>query len=155
VAFVNCYERGLINKSYYISLYTDYAALESVVDQDISKTAPVMRSFAEFAHRVHTKGIYHEDFNVTNVLYSQNGADYLFSLIDNNRMSFGKYKMNKAIHNLRRLTLGSDYFGVIAKAYAKASGEDELMVLKRLSSSRFGFMKRIRKKQFIKRVLRR
>jgi hypothetical protein len=155
VAFVNCYEKGLINKSYYISLYTDYASLESVVGQDISKTAPVMRSFGEFAYEVHTKGIYHKDFNVTNVLFAYDGGNYSFLLIDNNRMSFGKYKINKSIHNLKRLTLGADYFGIIAKAYAKVSGEDELLILKKLSSSRFGFIKKIKRKQLLKRIFRR
>lgn len=155
VAFVDCYEKGFINKSYYISLYTDYASLESIVNKDICKTAHLIRCFAEFAYEVHSKGIYHKDFNVSNVLFSKDGDNYSFSLIDNNRMSFGKYKLGKSLKNLRRLTLGADYFGVISKAFAKASGENELQVMKKISSSRVGFIKRIKRKQYVKGLIRR
>lgn len=154
VAFVNCYEKGLVKESYYVSSYTECKSLGSIVNQDISETTPVIRAFAEFAFDLHKKGIYHKDFNVSNVLFSRNENGFLFSLIDNNRMSFGSYSMEKAMSNLRRLTLGADYFGVIAKAYAKASNEDELVILKKLSLSRVAFMKRIRRKQRLKRILR-
>jgi tRNA A-37 threonylcarbamoyl transferase component Bud32 len=154
VAFVNCYNGLLLKNSYYVSLYTNYNALESVLHRGLEANTNIIKAFARFAYRLHKRGIFHKDFNVTNVLFYCKDGVYDFSLIDNNRMGFGRYSLLKGLRNLRRLTLNSEYLGVIASEYATACGQEEIKVLNILSYMRLRFIYKVLFKLKLKKALR-
>ncbi|MDD2584321.1 MAG: lipopolysaccharide kinase InaA family protein [Bacteroidales bacterium] len=155
VAWVNCYKNSLLNKSYYISLFTDYYPLEQLFEQSIYQNRDVIKEFARFSSSLHKKGIFHKDFNVTNVLFSTKNGELDFSLIDNNRMKFSNYSYSKGIRNMRRLTVDAIHLEVIAEGYAKEIGLEEPVVLKDLAASRAKFLKRYLFKRELKQKIRR
>jgi len=155
VAWINCYKNLLLNKSYYISLFTDYSPIEEVFAQPAHENSDFIRSFAEFSYSLHKKGIFHKDYNITNVLFSCNNRDLDFSLIDNNRMKFSRYSYMKGIRNMRRLTVETQHLGVIATEYAKQVDRDSILVLNNLTAARVKFLtKRIFKKKLKQKIRR-
>lgn len=142
IAWINCYKNYLLDKSYYISLFTDYSPLEKLFEQPINGNRDIVEGFAKFSYNLHKKGIFHKDYNVTNVLFSRNNGSVDFSLIDNNRMKFSPYSYSKGIRNMRRLTVDREHLQVIAEGYAKEINRESSVVLKDLADSRAKFLKR-------------
>lgn len=154
IAWINCYSNSLLNRSYYISLFTDYSPLEEVFKQPAHQNSDLIRDFAHFSYTLHKKGIFHKDYNVTNVLFSRNNGAVDFSLIDNNRMKFSKYSYIKGIRNMRRLTVGSSHLGIIAQGYAKEVDKMDILVLNDMTTTRVKFLKKYLFKRELKQKIR-
>lgn len=152
VAWLDCINGGLLRECYYVSLRTGYSPLENVLGTP--KEESVLMELAAFAYNLHQKGIYHGDFNVTNILYDQTQGKTLFSLIDNNRTRFGRFSHKRALQNFRRLTLEKRHFGIIARGYSQVSSMEESLVLEGIIRAREGFVKKIESKARAKRFLR-
>lgn len=154
VAWINCYKNSLLSRSYYISLYTDYSPLEEVFMQPAQENLELIKKFAQFSYSLHNKGIFHKDFNVTNVLYSNNKEVVDFSLIDNNRMKFASYSYKKGIRNMRRMAIGAHHLGIIATEYAKEVDKQDTIVLKHMVVARVRFISKYIFKKELKRKIR-
>ena len=151
VAWLDCIISGLLRESYYVSLHTGYSPLENIIGTP--KEESVLMELAAFAYNLHQKGIYHGDFNVTNILYEQSHGKTHFCLIDNNRTRFGRFSYKRAMQNFCRLTLERRHFGFIAKGYSQVSSLDESLVLEGILRYREGFVKKIESKARAKRFL--
>ena len=91
VAWSEYRRNGLITETYFVSRRSDYAPLTAATERfPTSDSLPVLEAFARFTVRLHEKGICHEDFNQTNILWRHDEATgrYDFQLIDINRMKF-------------------------------------------------------------------
>ena len=88
-----------------------------------SDSLPVLAAFARFTVRLHEKGICHEDFNQTNILWRHDEATgrYDFQLIDINRMKFLRRPLrpDECMINLRRLSCPAVAFLYILDRYAE------------------------------------
>ena len=142
IAFINCYNGLLLKRSYYICEYTDYAPIKELFARPLCDIIPYLRDFARFAHNQHKEGIYHGDFNVSNTLFKITDSGCSFSMIDSNRMKFGKYSYKKGLFNMRRMNLPVELFGVVAAEYAKEAGVNASEVLKYMSRYRDMFLRR-------------
>lgn len=129
VAYVNRYRYGMLHKSYYVSLYTDYSPLTRILQLPISEAEPILKTFARFIFRVHQAGAFHKDLTVSNVLYFHQDHQYDFSLIDTNRMIFQPYSFKRGMSNLDRLALPVETVGIIAAEYAHQANVSEVKVL--------------------------
>jgi len=154
VAYVNCYKYGMLNKAYYVSLYTDYKQLKDLIALPLSETEEALKAFARFAFKLHSSGIYHNDFTIFNILYSFDGNQYDFSLIDNNRMKFQNYSFRKGMHNLKRLSVPVDILGIIAAEYAREADTNDFTTLNMMVFIRWRQMARSAFKRWIKTPLR-
>lgn len=147
VAYINCYKYGMLHKSYYVSLYTDYQPFKNLTALPISENEEALKSFVRFTYKLHSNGVFHNDYNISNVLYSFTNNQYDFSLIDNNRMSFKKYTFRKGMKNLNRLLVPVDTMGIIAAEYAKEANVNDFKTL--------GFMVFIRWRQLARSSIKR
>lgn len=129
VAFVECYENGLLAQSYFVSLYSDFVPLSSMIAEDEDL---LMTDLAQFTYRLHQQGIYHRDFSKGNVLFKKQGDRFQFALIDNNRMRFGKFSYSRRLKNFRRLGLSDAQLIRVAKEYARLERSDETRTIERL-----------------------
>ena len=103
---------------------SDYAPLTAATERfPTSDSLPVLEAFARFTVRLHEKGICHEDFNQTNILWRHDEATgrYDFQLIDINRMKFLRRPLrpDECMINLRRLSCPAVAFLYILDRYAE------------------------------------
>lgn len=154
VGYINCYKYGMLYKAYYVSLYTDYQPFKDLVTLPISETEEALKAFARFSYKLHRNGIFHNDYNITNVLYSFTDNQYDFSLIDNNRMSFMDYSFRKGMNNLKRFSVPVDILGIIAAEYAKEANINDFTALNMMVFSRWRQLARSSFKKWIKAPLR-
>lgn len=128
VACILHYRQCLIHDAYYISLRNDNPPIEDLLYRD-DWDEDLARAFALFAATLHRRGILHHDLNDTNVRYARNAdGEYLFSLIDINRMSFydrlEDIPMKERIENITRFTNRAKLFEYVAREYALSFGLD-------------------------------
>lgn len=105
VAYIETRRHTLIDKTYFISRYSDYTPLTEVTSQfPNGDSRQILSAFADFAASLHKKGILHHDFNQSNVLYKRVEDRYEFQIIDINRMSFKRVlSKRQCMRNLKRL----------------------------------------------------
>ena len=124
VAWSEYRRNGLITETYFVSRRSDYAPLTAATERfPTSDSLPMLEAFARFTVRLHEKGICHEDFNQTNILWRHDEATgrYHFQLIDINRMKFLRRPLrpDECMINLRRLSCPAVAFLYILDRYAE------------------------------------
>lgn len=149
VAYIEKRDNGLMSESYYICLYTDYISMlpffykRTLSAVEFADITPLLDALAAFLFRVHEAGVIHNDLNYTNILYKKTEQpgkqeydkdSYRFTLIDINRMKFGKrLSLEERMHNLRRLNVSVPAHLYILQKYAELMGEKpqtlQMMVL--------------------------
>ena len=88
-------ENRLLTHSYLVTQQLNgYQTLQS---KDMPKY--LIRRTAEYLAQLHEKGMLHMDLTANNILYKQQGNDYLFSLVDVNQFYFQK----KPLHPIQVL----------------------------------------------------
>lgn len=122
VAYIERYEYGLLNQSFFICLRTDFTKLEF---HFATGGEQLMKQLAEFTFNLHKRGVYHMDFSNGNILCSKDNDQYQFSLVDNNRMKFGNFSYHHRLENFRLLGLSHDHLVIVAREYAKLENKDE------------------------------
>lgn len=123
IAWSTYRRHGLLDDSYYVCRYSDYAPLSEATTRFPEKEASaVLEAFARFAADIHAKGIEHEDCNQGNILWSRDAAngEFRFQLIDINRMRFSRHPLTprRCMINLRRLACPAHAFLFILDRYA-------------------------------------
>lgn len=80
----------------------------------------IIRGLARFAADMHDKGVLHKDFSPGNILFDENpSGGYSYSIVDINRMKFGKVSVEEGCVSFRRLWGGLDFLRVLSDAYAE------------------------------------
>ena len=153
VAYIESYEFGLLSRSYFICLYTDFTKLSSYMTDD---DPVLMKDLAQFTSDLHHHGIYHMDYSNGNILCKKENGHYKFSLIDNNRMKFGKFSYSRRLKNFRLLGLSEKQLMEVAKEYARLEKRDESEAVELISRYvRSHTDRRVLRKKAKKLVLRR
>jgi len=124
IAYLEVRKNTLIQASYFVCEYTSLTTLTSVVQQKVIPPPQLMLELARFTYELHQKHIYHIDYSVGNILYSESDGRIDFALIDNNRMDFGPVSFKKGIKNLVRLGLPVSQITQLAEAYTNLRGEN-------------------------------
>lgn len=132
IAYIECIHHGLLRESYFISEYTDFQPLNSVLSLPITELRGLLEGFARHTYEMHRKNIYHVDYNTSNILFKKVNDQYSFALIDNNRMKFGTVSFNKGVRNLERLGLPVEMLAFIGKEYGRLRNRHEIVSLERL-----------------------
>lgn len=122
VAYLERRSRGLIAESYFVSIQCHYSRrfYEFATSQLTPEVRLVARSFAQFTARLHEAGILHLDYSPGNILFEVIDGQVRFSLVDTNRMRFGRVSVEAGCRNFSRLWGQTDFFEVMADAYAEA-----------------------------------
>ena len=140
VAYILLYKNHLLVESYLVTLQSSLRhTFYEFRDGDISGKESLIQAFARFTARMHDAGIYHLDYSPGNILYDQINGNWQFEIIDINRLYFGHISSREGCKNFCRLWGKTDFFEVLAPAYAQARQIDEARCREWILSARTHF----------------
>lgn len=149
---------GLLGDSYYISHQIDYnfTIRELIHDPLFPERNTILEQFAEFTFNMHEAHVNFLDHSPGNTLVVKRGeGQYDFYLIDLNRMRFEALSIEARMDNFKKMWLSRTMVKVIAKKYAELSGHPEEKLHALLLEKTLDFKRRITKKKWLKRKLKR
>jgi len=159
VAFIEFYKNGMLENSYYVSIYQPYDfTIREVIDHKVKDYKNILKEFAIFSANLHKKGVWHEDYSLGNILIKNEANQYSFSLVDINRMKFTTIPAKVGITNLNKLWIQHEEdMKILAYTYAKYrdfNKDEALNILKNAQNKvkRFKENKKRLKKLFKKDV---
>ncbi|HEX7014300.1 MAG TPA: lipopolysaccharide kinase InaA family protein [Cyclobacteriaceae bacterium] len=132
IAYIECFSRGILTDSFFISEYTDFQPLKTIRKLTSDEQTTLLEDLATFTYRLHQSQIYHGDYSIGNILYKKIGGRFEFSLVDNNRMKFGPVNFHRGIRTMGRLGLPAEHLVAIGKMYGRLWNVDEIVVMERL-----------------------
>lgn len=133
IAFIEEIKNGLLGKSYFISKYFGYdftirpILLDKDFDEELRKK--VLVGLADFAFKLHEKGILHRDFSYGNILIKYQGDQLIFNIIDVNRMQFSDLTIEERMESFARLHADDRAMGLIISQYSQHVQQSTDMLL--------------------------
>jgi serine/threonine protein kinase len=121
IGYIEFYENFLINDSYFISEKFDYdfTIREPLLDINFPNKNEIFKAFAQFTFDLHENGIYHLDYSPGNILIKKENDNFIFKIVDINRMKFLNMDLEKRAKNFSKLWAKDEDLEFIAKEYAK------------------------------------
>ena len=115
---------GILGFSYFVSLQCPYEhRMFDVGDAPDGTYEELACAFARFTADMHVKNVMHMDYSPGNILYRQMpDGTFRFSLVDINRMYFGKVGMKAGCNNFKRLWGPKRFFIMMIEEYARYRG---------------------------------
>ena len=154
IAYIEERNFGLIGYSSFVSVHCPYSRrFYEFGDADIKDCSDIVIAFARFSAKLHEAGILHLDYSPGNILFDKEGGEYKFSLVDINRMKFGKVSIEAGCANFARLWGQIPFFELLAKEYAATRGADEALCRDLILTYRRKFWTRFAKKHQVKYTL--
>ena len=110
--------RGVLRYSYYVSEMWNVEPLKLRIEReyDGQVTDEVAGRLAAFTLELHEKGVFHHDYNSDNVLVDD---QWHFSLVDLNRIRFGRATERERMLGIVRLCDTHEATLLVARAYAR------------------------------------
>lgn len=159
VAFVDVRRHGLLSESYFVSVASECRPLRPVTELDTRRpeVQAVLDALAGFLLRMHRSGVLHQDLNIGNILYRNEGCGrYRFEVVDTNRMKFRRrLTVRQSLDNLRRLSCPVPAYLYILDQYARLIRSDATTLQLRGAVLRLFFEMRQRTKRWTKSLLKR
>jgi len=127
IAYIVFYKSGLLSQSYFISeeFKYDFTIREPLLDNDFEDKEEVLKAFARFTFSLHENQIFHQDYSPGNILIKKESSEYIFKIVDINRMKFIPMNLEQRLKNFAKLWMKDDDLVVVVKEYAKIIKEDE------------------------------
>ncbi|MBL4706834.1 MAG: Kdo domain containing protein [Flavobacteriales bacterium] len=127
IGYIEFYKNSLIDESYFISEKFDYdfTIREPLVDENFENREEIFQSFARFTYALHQNNILHQDYSPGNILIKKEVDDYLFKIVDINRMEFRELSLDERLKNFNKLWAKDDELKIIVEEYANISNEDK------------------------------
>lgn len=149
---------GLLGDSYYVSQQIDYdfTIRELIHDPLFPERNIILEQFAEFTFKMHEANVNFLDHSPGNTLIIKKTSGYYdFYLIDLNRMKFENLSIEARMDNFKKMWLSRTMVKVIAKKYAELCGQPEEKLHQILLEKTISFKRKITKKKWLKRKLKR
>jgi len=110
-----------LKKSYYFSEQLDYDLTfrELMPVPKYPDFENILRQFTRFTFSLHEVGIFFKDHSPGNTLIVRYKDQYVFYLIDLNRMSFFELDLDARIKNFSKLTTDKEMIKIMSDEYAK------------------------------------
>ena len=126
VAYIEDRISGILRHSWFISIQCPYSHLMYEIGNATEDVyTPIALSLAKFAAHMHEQEILHLDFSPGNILWEKTGDDYLFSIVDINRMRFGPVNLTDGCRSFARLWGPKHFLEILIREYAHLRGFDE------------------------------
>ena len=127
VGYIEFKKYGLFHKSYFVSenFKYDFTIREPLLIDKYKNKDDIFKKFAQFTYDLHEKGIFHEDYSPGNILIKEEDGNYIFKIVDINRMQFKKLTLNERLINFSKLWAKDEDLSVIVQEYARLISGDE------------------------------
>lgn len=121
IGYIEFYSFGLLKESFFISQKFDYdfTIREPLLDKDFDERENIFKAFARFTCELHESGIYHNDYSPGNILIKKEADDYIFKIVDINRMKFFDLDQESRAKNFSKLWADDDVLEIIGVEYKK------------------------------------
>ena len=125
IAYLEEFEGKRLTHSYYLAAYKEHdLTMKDVFIHNSEENSLIIQQFTHFTFSMHQAGILHLDHSANNTLISKTKDGYQFSVIDINRLWFGKVSVKKGLKNFVRLTDNNEAMKTIASTYAACTQTD-------------------------------
>ena len=150
VSWVDCYSWGLLTRSYFISVYSPYETLREVLRKnanDASFKKSLYQHLLKFIVKLHSAGVYHDDFSLSNILVIPIANGYDFSLVDLNRIRFKKISFRQGLQNFSKLEVPAEDLLSLIENYSIQAGQppQASIAMFEADNARTLFLRRFRK----------
>lgn len=116
---------GLLLQSWFVSIQCPYAhLLYEMGDAAPAVYEPMAEALARFAAHMHANDVLHLDFSPGNILWDTKDGQYVFSIVDINRMRFSAVSMSDGAKSFSRLWGPKRFIQLLVQAYARLRGFD-------------------------------
>ena len=124
-------------ESFYISEFFDFDFEIRAVfaNKDFKDRKNILEKFIEYSYMLHQKKVYHIDYSPGNILVKKIKNNYIFSIIDVNRMKFLGFDDDLRMQSLAKLTNSKKDNEFMAKYYAQIAKLDENILLEKLNTA--------------------
>lgn len=125
IAYIEQFNWGL-KDSYYISVESPLKRIirEFWDNPTIGDRTFILEAFGRMTAKMHKKGVVHLDYSAGNILFDIVNDKLDFTIVDVNRIKFGRVSEKEGYANLNRLWLNDDAYKIISSAYAKTLNYD-------------------------------
>ena len=89
-----------------------------MLDNTFKDRENILRAFARFTLRLHNSGIFHKDYSPGNILIKKTKKEYIFKVVDINRMEFKQLSQRNRAKGFAKLWANDDLLKIIADEYA-------------------------------------
>ena len=142
----------MLDESYFVSEKFDYTFTirEPLLDINFPNKNDILKAFAKFTFDLHEAKIFHLDYSPGNILIKKENDNFIFKIVDINRMKFLDINIDLRLKNFSKLWAKDEDLEVIIKEYAKISGNNEDIAIKKALSyshslkARKNFKKRLK-----------
>jgi serine/threonine protein kinase len=143
VAYIEHFQYGLLARSYYISHYFRYDfTIRPILNTiEFDNRRIILQKFAEFTYQLHQRGILHHDYSPGNILIKKQQNNYVFKVIDVNRMQFRHLNLDDRLSNFSRLSIDNDTMKTIVYRYAQLLENTQDEVFNKAINSRNQFLR--------------
>ncbi len=121
IAYIEFFKAGLIDESYFISenFTYDFTIREPLLDKTFPNREVLFKAFAHFTLKLHNAGIFHDDYSPGNILIKKSENDYIFKIVDVNRMEFISLNEDMRAQNFAKLWAHDEILEIMAEEYSK------------------------------------
>jgi len=121
LAYIEFYENLLLKESYFISenFKYDFTIREPLLEKDFEDREKIFRAFSHFTLELHNAQIFHNDYSPGNILIKKQNGEYIFKIVDINRMDFMPLDEDLRAKNFSKLWADDDVLEIIGDEYAK------------------------------------
>ncbi|MDB2405613.1 hypothetical protein N9W00_01625 [Arcobacteraceae bacterium] len=132
IGFIEFNNSGLLSSSYFVSekFEYDFTIREPLLDDSFERKEDILKAFARFTFELHENNIFHNDYSPGNILIKKSDGEYIFKIVDINRMKFYQLPLEDRARNFSKLWARDDELEVIAKEYMKYYDCDDSFIQK-------------------------
>lgn len=126
IGYIEFYNNGLIDNSYFISekFNYDFTIREPLLDLNFPSRNEILQSFARFTYELHQNNILHQDYSPGNILIQKDENSFKIKIVDINRMDFKELTLKERLKNFNKLWANDDDIKTIATEYANIIDEN-------------------------------
>ena len=134
IGYIEFFDGGLLSESYFVSEKFDYdfTIREPLLFDGFEDKRGILKAFARFTYALHENNIFHNDYSPGNILIKKEENEYIFKIVDINRMKFYSLGLEDRAKNFSKLWARDDELEIIGQEYASIAGLDEKVLVQKM-----------------------
>lgn len=127
IGYIEFKKYGLFQESYFVSENFEYhfTIREPLLDKNFENRKIILEEFARFTYKMHEQNIFHNDYSPGNILIKKDSLNYIFKVVDVNRMKFFSLTFKDRARNFAQLWADDDDLKIITDAYLQYYNTEE------------------------------